>query len=41
MRKFKGGVKRAAEEALCKNRYQQISITPLVDIANASATRIL
>ncbi len=40
-RQFKGGLKRSADEALCKARYQQISITPLVDIANATATRIL
>ncbi len=41
MRKFKGGEKRSPDEALCKLRYQTISITPLADIANASATRIL
>jgi hypothetical protein len=40
MRKFKGGLKASASQALCKNRYQQVSITPLADIA-ASSSRIL
>lgn len=40
--KFKGGKKSNASEALCKTRYQLISITPLGEIANATiASRIL
>lgn len=40
IRKFKGGLRASVTQALCKNRYQQISITPLADIANTSS-RIL
>ncbi len=39
-RKFKGGLKGFANQVLCKNRYQQVSITPFGDIANVSS-RIL
>lgn len=35
-RKFKGGLRRFVKQVLCKNRYQQVSITPLGDIANSS-----
>ena len=35
-RKFKGGLISSANQALCKNRYQQVSITPLADIASSS-----
>ena len=39
-RKFKGGLQASGSQPLCKGRYQQISITPLGDIATESA-RIL
>jgi hypothetical protein len=40
VRKFKGGLIASANQVLCKNRYQQVSITPLADIATSSS-RIL
>jgi hypothetical protein len=39
--KFKGGKKLSSDEQICKKRYQQLSITALGNLTNATTSRIL
>lgn len=39
-RKFKHGMKKDSSDPLCKGRYQQVSVTNMMDVVN-DTTRIL